>query len=128
LTALREATAGRARIFEGSGGIALVESFQRGIVGTMPGAELIDGITALWRALVAGHQQAVDRVFPFVCALVSLQSGLDGFLAIEKYLLVKQGVFRNTLVRGPVGYELDEVTRSQVDRWFALLQETLRTL
>jgi 4-hydroxy-tetrahydrodipicolinate synthase len=123
LTALREATGGRARIFEGSGGIALVESHARGIVGTMPGAELIDGIVALWRALEAGDQAAVDRIYPLIGALVSLQVGLDGFLAIEKYLLVKQGIFPTMRIRGPVAYELDNVTCAQVDHWFARLKE-----
>jgi dihydrodipicolinate synthase/N-acetylneuraminate lyase len=121
LTLLREATGGRARIFEGSGGISLVESHRRGIVGTMPGADLIQAIVALWRALEAGDQRRVDQIYPPLCALVSLQTGLDGFLAIEKYLLVKQGVFVSDRVRGPVGYRLDDVTRAEVDRLFELL-------
>ncbi len=123
LTALLEATAGRARIFEGSGGIALVESYERGIVGTMPGAEMIDAIIALWRALQAGDRARIDRLYPLIGALVSLQVGLDGFLAIEKHLLQRQGIFRNTLVRGPVAFHLDDHTRAQVDYWFDRLQE-----
>jgi 4-hydroxy-tetrahydrodipicolinate synthase len=121
LTLLREATQGRARIFEGSGGISLVESYRRGIVGTMPGADLIQAIVALWRALEAGDQPQIGRIYPPLCALVSLQVGLDGFLAIEKHLLVKQGVFTSDRVRGPVGYRLDEVTLAEVDRLFELL-------
>src|SRR5262249_7400858 len=39
LSALRDATGGKARIFEGSGGIFLIDSFRRGIAGTMPGME-----------------------------------------------------------------------------------------
>src|SRR5262249_53927247 len=35
LSALRDATGGRAKIYEGSGGILLVDSYRRGIVGTM---------------------------------------------------------------------------------------------
>src|SRR5262249_30162308 len=50
LSALRDTTGGRARIFEGSGGIFLIDSFRRGIAGTMPGADLLDGVVALWRA------------------------------------------------------------------------------
>ena len=125
LTALLEATGGRARIFEGSGGIALVEAFARGIVGTMPGADLIDAQIALWQALVAGDLQRVGRIYLPLCALIALQVGLDGFLAIEKYLLVKQGIFSDARVRGPVGYALDSETARQVDRWFEQLQEAI---
>jgi 4-hydroxy-tetrahydrodipicolinate synthase len=128
LTALREATGGRARIFEGSGGVALVESHARGIVGTMPGAEMIDGIVALWRALEAGDRQRVEQLYGPICALVSLQTSLDAYLAVEKHLLVRQGVFRSTQVRGPVGYRLDDATRTEVDRWFDRLQSEVQAV
>lgn len=127
LTALHEATDGAARIFEGTGGIALVDSYRRGIVGTMPGADLIRGIVALWRALQAGDEQRIYALFTPIAALVSMQNGLDAFLAIEKYLLVRQGVFKHAFVRGPVGYVLDEPTRAEVDRLFALLLEAVES-
>ena len=38
--------------------------------------------------------------------------------AVEKHLLVWQGIFKNTLVRGPVGFRLDEETKHEVDRLF----------
>lgn len=125
LSELLAATGGRARVFEGTGGIALVDSFKRGIVGTMPGADLVAGIVALWRALSAGDEARAYQVWLPLAALVSLQHSLDAFLAIEKHLLVKQGVFKNTLVRGPVGYTLDEQTRREVDRLFELLSAAI---
>jgi 2-keto-3-deoxy-L-arabinonate dehydratase len=118
LSQLRDATQGEAKIFEGTGGIALLDSFRRGIVGTMPGADLIRGIVALWQALNAQDEQRAYELSSVISSLVAMQNSLDAFLAIEKYLLVKQGVFKNTIVRGPVGYTLDEETRSEVDRLF----------
>jgi dihydrodipicolinate synthase/N-acetylneuraminate lyase len=125
LGALRAAVGPGTRIFEGSGGIALVESYRRGIDGTMPGAELVDVIVALWRALQAGDALRIDRLALPLMALVSLQTSLDAFLAVEKYLLHRRGIFPNTRVRGPVGYVLDDVTRSEVDRLFDLLMQAL---
>jgi 4-hydroxy-tetrahydrodipicolinate synthase len=127
LTALLEATSGRARVFEGSGGAALVDSFRRGVVGTMPGAEIIDAIVALWRALLADDAARIDRISSPIVELVSLQTSLDAFLAVEKYLLVKRGVFANALVRGPVGYSLDEATRGEVDRLFDKVMQSLES-
>lgn len=121
LSALRDATGGKAPIFEGTGGIALLDSYRRGIVGTMPGADLIKGIVALWRALEAGDERRAYALSLPISSLVAVQNSLDAFLAIEKYLLVKQGVFKNTIVRGPVGYALDEETRREVDRLFELV-------
>jgi 4-hydroxy-tetrahydrodipicolinate synthase len=118
LSQLRDATQGRAKVFEGTGGIALVDSFKRGIVGTMPGADLIRGLVPLWSALKSGDTAKADRIHGPLAALVTMQTSLDAFLAVEKHLLVRQGVFKNTHVRGPVGFRLDEETKREIDRQF----------
>ena len=128
LSALRDETGGRARIFEGSGGILLVDSYRRGIAGTMPGMELLDGIVALWKALERGDEETIYRVYDPICAIVALQlqAGLDGFLAIEKDLLVKRGIFPSAQRRKPYAWDLDAETAAEIDRLFARLQEALR--
>jgi 4-hydroxy-tetrahydrodipicolinate synthase len=127
LSALRDSTNGKARVFEGTGGMALVDSFRRGVVGTIPGADLVRGIVALWQALEAGDEQRAYRLSLPISALVTLQTSLDAFLAVEKYLLVKQGIFSNALVRGPVGFVLDDETRQEVDRLFALVMRAIES-
>ena len=121
LSELRDATQGRAQVFEGTGGIALVDSFKRGVVGTMPGADLIRALVPLWTALENGDLAKADRIHGPLAALVSMQTSLDAFLAVEKHLLVRQGVFQNALVRGPVGFRLDPESAREVDRLFDLL-------
>jgi 4-hydroxy-tetrahydrodipicolinate synthase len=127
LSQLRDATDGKAKIFDGTGGISLVDSHRRGIVGTMPGADLIKGLVALWRALEAKDDVRTYRLSQPISALIAMQSSLDAFLAIEKYLLVKQGIFRNTIVRGPVGYQLDPESRAEVDRLFDLVMKAVQS-
>lgn len=123
LSRLRDVTSGQARIFEGSGGINLVDCYRRGIVGTMPGTDLLDGIVALWKALASGNEDRTYQLSLPITALVALQvqGGLDGFLAIEKYLLKKRGLFSNTGQRQPVGWQLDAETQAEVDRLFERL-------
>jgi 4-hydroxy-tetrahydrodipicolinate synthase len=124
LSALRDATSSKARIFEGSGGILLIDSFRRGISGTMPGMDLLDGIVRLWKALQQGDDESAYRVYFPVCALVALQlqAGLDGFLAVEKYLLVKRGIFPSERRRRPNSWTMDPETAEEVDRLFRILQ------
>jgi 4-hydroxy-tetrahydrodipicolinate synthase len=124
LSKLRDATRGSARIFEGSGGINLVDCYRRGIVGTMPGTDLLDGVVALWNALEAGDEDRIYQLSLPLGALVALQlqGGLDGFLAIEKHLLMRRGIFKNAIQAPPVKWELDSETRAEVDRLFARLQ------
>ena len=127
LSSLRDATSGRATIFEGSGGIFLIDSFRRGIAGTMPGMDLLDGVVAIWKALQRGDEETAYRVYFPVCAIVALQlqAGLDGFLAIEKYLMHKRGLFPNVRRRKPYGWELDAETAAEVDRLYDRLQTAL---
>jgi 4-hydroxy-tetrahydrodipicolinate synthase len=91
----------------------------------MPGADLIDGVVALWRALVGGDEERAHAISEPLSSLVALQAGLDGFLAIEKHLLVKQKVFASDRVRGPVAFCLDPETRASVDRLFERLQRAV---
>lgn len=125
LSALRDATSGNAPVLEGTGGIALVDSYRRRIVGTMPGADLIDVLVALWQALENGDEERVYQLSLPLSSLIAIQTSLDSFLAVEKYLLKKRGIFVNTLVRGPVGYQLDNETQAEIDRLFARLQKIL---
>ncbi len=121
LSELRDATGGKARVFEGTGGIALVDSYQRGVIGSMPGADLITALVPLWRALTSGDMAKARRIHGPLSSLITLQNSLDSFLAVEKHLLVRQGIFKNEIVRGPRGFTLDPETRAEVDRLFDLL-------
>ena len=121
LSLFLEATDGKARVLEGSGGGALVDTFQRGIVGTMPGADTTWILVALWRALKAGDWDSINMISGPLASLLDLEHSLDAYLAIEKHLLVKQKIFVNEIVREPVGYRLDSQTRKEADRLYELL-------
>jgi 4-hydroxy-tetrahydrodipicolinate synthase len=56
---------------------------------------------------------------------LQLQAGLDGFLAIEKYLMNQYGIFPNTNRRKPYSWSLDEETRQELHRLLGLLDEAL---
>jgi len=120
LSKLRDASGGRAKIFEGSGGILLIDSFRRGVAGTMPGMEMLDGIIAMWRAMQSGDEDRAYAIYFPLCAIVALQmqAGLDGFLAVEKHLLVKRGLFATAHRRRPYSWELDDETAAEIDRLF----------
>lgn len=125
LSRLRDATNGQAAIYEGTAGLALVDSFRRGIAGTMPGPDVVWAIVALWRALEAGDDDRVAALHGPLCALVSIQTNFDAFVAVQKHLLKRQGVLSRTAVRGPVGFVLDDETRREVDRLFDRLRATV---
>jgi 4-hydroxy-tetrahydrodipicolinate synthase len=130
LSALRDATHGRARAFDGSGGLSLVDCYRRGIVGTMPGMEFLPGIVALWQALQCSDEQAVYALYMPICALVSLQlqAGLDGFLAVEKFILAKRRLFATEVRRKPYSWEMDRETRAELERLLEQLDAALQRI
>ena len=124
-TAILEASGGVARIFDGSGGIALMDTYARGVVGTMPGPDLVWALRALWDALEAGDTQRSHDISACLTALVSMVTGLDGYVAFEKYMLVKQGVLSSRRMRGPVFYGIDDVTAGLLDELFDRLRASV---
>jgi len=128
ISALRAALGPAARIFEGSGGVLLIDSYRRGIDGTIPGVDLLDALVALWRALERGDEARAYAVYLPVCALVTLQlqGGLDGFIVVERHLMHRRGLFPPPVHRGPLGYALDRETREEVDRLYGLVQDVLQ--
>ncbi len=126
ISELQKALNNEGVIFEGSGGCLLIDSYRRGVDGTMSGSDLIKGIVEIWRALKQGDDKRAYEVYFPLAAIVLLQSpNLDTYLAIEKYLLVKQGIFKNQKVRKPTSYDLDPGTAAEVDRLFEMLEKVL---
>jgi 4-hydroxy-tetrahydrodipicolinate synthase len=121
-TKMRDATRGQARVFEGSGGVALVDSFRRGAVGTMPGAEVCWAVQKMWDALTSANWPLAYAISGPLSLLIDLQTSIDSYVAIEKHILKRQGVLASTYARGPLSYHLDEETRAEVDRLFELLR------
>ena len=126
ISGLQTALKNTAVVLEGSGGYLLIDSYHRGVSGTMPGSDLIRGIVEIWRNLEKGDEDRAYEVYCRMVPIVLLETpSLDAFLSIEKHLLVKQGIFKNTKVRQPSAYDLDKDTAKEVDRLYERFVEFL---
>ncbi len=122
LELLRDASGGRALVFEGQGGVDLLDTFPIGIVGTMPGAEVPWALVALFKALKEDNWERARSIHAPLAKLISYQTTLDAYVAVEKYLLVKQGIFTSTRQRGPVGFILTDEMKIEIDIAFDQLK------
>ena len=122
LELLRDASGGRALVFEGQGGVDLLDTFPIGIVGTMPGAEVPWALVALFKALKEDDWDRARSIHAPLAKLISYQTTLDAYVAVEKYLLVKQGIFTSTRQRGPVGFILTDEMKVEIDLAFDQLK------
>jgi 4-hydroxy-tetrahydrodipicolinate synthase len=123
VSALLEATGGKAVIFEGQGGRELLDTYARGAKGTMPGADLPWAFSALWAALERGDAARAKEIHGPLSKLSSLPDTLDAWLAQEKRLLVRQGVFTSARVRAPIGRGLAPGAEAEGDRLFDALRK-----
>jgi len=118
MAALQEIAGGKAKVYEGQSGLDLLDTHPLGLVGTMPGAEICWAIVAIWEALEAKDLVRASAIHACVSKLVALQPTIDAYVAVEKYLLVKQGIFTSSRQRGPVSTVLSEQTKNEIDLIF----------
>jgi dihydrodipicolinate synthase/N-acetylneuraminate lyase len=125
MVALQKIAGGAAQVFEGQSGIGLLDTHQLGLTGTMPGSEIPWAIVALWDALESGDEIQARRIHSELAKLVAFQNSIDAYVAVEKYLLLKQGIFKNTIQRGPVSTILSQESRKEIDAIFTQLQKVV---
>ena len=118
MAALQEIAGGKAKVYEGQSGLDLLDTHPLGLVGTMPGAEISWAIVALWDALEAKNMARANSIHACVEKLVAFQTTIDAYVAVEKYLLVKQGIFTSSRQRGPVSMTLSDETKNEIDLIF----------
>ena len=121
VAALQEIANGQARIFEGQSGIDLLDTHPLGLVGTMPGGEIPWAIIKLWNALESNNLELAKSIHNLVSQIVAFQQNIDGYVAVEKYLLVKQGIFESVRQRGPVRTILSSEVKIEIDQIFEKL-------
>jgi dihydrodipicolinate synthase/N-acetylneuraminate lyase len=117
---LLDATGGGARIFEGMGGGALMETYALGITGSMPGAEVCWAVIAMWNALEEDDARKAGDIHEPLARMLAMQGDLDSFVVCEKYLLVEQRVLADTTARTPLDFSLTDADRKTLS---ALLNE-----
>ena len=118
---LQGITGGEAKIFEGQSGMDLLETHELGLFGTMPGSEIVWAISKLWNSLESGDFESAKQIHQGISELIEFQQTIDAYVAVEKYLLVKQGIFTSARQRGPVSTILSESTKAGIDRVFEKL-------
>lgn len=119
---LMEATGGKARIFEGDGGMMLADTFQRGVIGVIPATEIAEIVVALWRLLKDGREDDARQIsYPLSYLMCHMMNSIDCYLGISKHLLKRRGLMKNTYIRTPIDYHVDPATLLEVEKVYDAL-------
>jgi 2-keto-3-deoxy-L-arabinonate dehydratase len=100
--------------FGGLNGQFLMEELGRGSIGTMPGSDLADRFSAIWRLYVDGKKIEARRLFTVCLPLLryELQPALG--VSTMKHNLVRRGIFQTATVRHPT-LSIDRHSAAEID-------------
>jgi dihydrodipicolinate synthase/N-acetylneuraminate lyase len=124
---IQNIASGKALIFEGQSGMDLLDTHPLGLFGTMPASEIVWAVKALWDSLEKNDSNQAQDIYGGISGLIQYETSLDAYIAIEKYLLLKQGVFVSVKQRGPVVMVLDDKTKLLIDAAFANLEKIVKS-
>lgn len=97
-----EATEGRVGVFGGMGGRFLIEEMRLGTIGTIPGAEMVDGFVKVFGAMSRGNGGAARKEFRKLLPYLDfLTRNFESFVSVEKEVLKARGVIGDAAVREP---------------------------
>ena len=106
----------------GSGGLDMLEAYDRGAVGCISGVATADMFAELDR-MYTEDRDAADRRYLQLLPLIQYQcQSTELFVSCEKRILVQRGLIGSDTVRTP-GYALDDIQTSTVDRLYAAVAE-----
>lgn len=105
ITALRSKTHNKYGIIVGNGGECMYEALFRGACAVMPGAALIRPYRMIYDAFEKGEKEkAFDLFNKYLPHIHLMQRDIESFVALEKIILKKRGIMRNTVCRQPGKY------------------------
>jgi 4-hydroxy-tetrahydrodipicolinate synthase len=123
-TELQAATDQRARIFEGDGGMMMIDSWFRGLHGAIPATDCVKYVVTLWRALAAGNMAQAEMVaYPLSYMMCQMMNSVDCYQHLSKHILHRKGLISSPRVREPVDHVPDAATYKEIDRIVAVLDK-----
>jgi 4-hydroxy-tetrahydrodipicolinate synthase len=91
-------------VLGGAGGADFVHELDRGARGTMPGAAFPEVFVRLQSLHAAGDGAGARRLMATLLPLMTLSArSFETFLFVQKYVLVRRGIFTTTFLRSPHG-------------------------
>jgi len=122
VAAMTQAAGEKLTIFGGAGGSYFIEELRRGALGTMPFCSQPADFVAVWDAFRAGDEKLARQRFDSTIMAINRlgAQGGDIFYALHKQLLVRRGVIRTAIVRGPTT-AIDPITAREIEDLLALV-------
>ncbi len=113
-----------AKVFVGNAGFQMIETFDRGAVGSMPGPSLAEIYLRIYHALNSGqHTIAVTLHNALLPLLNHIRQNVEMIIHFEKRILAMRGIIATDVCRSP-GFTTD----SHMDELFTMYYDAVKEL
>ncbi len=121
ITRLLELTGGKVRIHVGNAGFNMIETFQRGAVGAMPGCSMFDLYIRVNNALLRGDMDEALELHDVLLSILNhIRQNVEMIIRFEKLILMRRGIIESDYCRKP-SFEAD---RYDIDLFDTLYTRT----
>lgn len=112
----------KARVLNGNAGYQMIEAFDRGAVGVMPGASMAKLYVSIYNAYFSGDKAgAVELHNKLLPMLNHIRQDVDMIIHFEKEMLARRGIIATSYCRHP-----EYVSDKETDELFEMYYESIK--
>ncbi len=110
-------------IFVGNAGFQMIENFDRGARGVLPGCSMFDIYLKIYRLYLEGkRQEAMDVHNDLVAILNHIRQNVEMIICFEKKILKRRGFIASDYCRKP-GFDPDSYHLNLFDEYYRLIEK-----
>ncbi len=122
ISRLLQLVEGRTAVFVGNAGFQLIEGYDRGAVGVMPGASMFDLYLQVTESYRQGDRQRAIKVHTVLVAMLNhIRQNVEMIIRFEKEIMYRRGIIANPYCRRP-SYTIDKKAMRIFDELYAMIE------
>ena len=116
----------RIRVFAGNAGYQMLETFDRGAVGAMPGCSMYDLYLDIYDKYFKGDRAGAIEAHNFILPILNhIRQNVEEIIAFEKRILFKRGIIATDVCRRPT-FAMDEEFERLFEEYYAVASGRFR--
>lgn len=121
ISRLLELTGGQIDVFIGNAGFQMIEGFDRGAVGVMPGPSMFDIYVQIFDHYHSGRRDDARALHDVLVSMLNhIRQNVEMIIRFEKMILHRRGLIASDYCRRP-SFEVDTVSQRVFDELYATL-------
>ena len=114
------------RVFAGNAGYQMLETFDRGAVGAMPGCSMYDLYLDIYDKYFRGDRAGAIEAHNFILPILNhIRQNVEEIIAFEKRILFKRGIIATDVCRRPT-FAMDEEFERLFEEYYAVASGRFR--